>query len=69
MTAEELHERKRLNYQRRLRAVSKQHSLPPLSNIRLRRLTTALAAMTGEGVSDADLRVLHKLTTRGLLDT
>lgn len=64
----ELEERRRVIYQRRLRQIGTQFDLPHLDRARMYRLTSKLAAMTGEGIDDCQLRVLHNLATRGLFD-
>ena len=62
-------ERKRIIVQRRLRQIGETYDLPRLSRSRLHKLTDMCLKTLGEdGIVDADLRVLHKLTTRGLLD-
>lgn len=69
MSAEsELRERRRIIYQRRLRALQEQYGLPHMDRARMYRLTSKLADMTGEGIDDMQLRVLHNLATRGMFD-
>ncbi len=65
----ELDERRRIILQHRLRAIQAEHGLPKLDRARMYRLCKAAASVLGEdGLTDRDLRVLHRLTTRGLLD-
>lgn len=66
MTPEEKQERKRLIMKRRLTAVGEAYELPPLDGRTLYKLSEACAAILGdEGIPDVDLRVIHKLASRG----
>ena len=66
--SDEIRERRRVIYQRHLRQLGEQYELPHLDRARMYRLTSKLADMTGEGVDDMQLRVLHNLATRGFFD-
>jgi len=69
MNAEDRHERKRIIISRRLRHIADIYKLPSLSRAASHKLTDRCLKVIGKsGLTDADLRVLHKLTTRGLLD-
>jgi len=69
MKFNEQQERKRLIIQRRIRKIQEEFDLPELDRPRMVALTRALVRTLGEdGVPDIELRVLHKLTSRGLLD-
>ena len=61
-----MNERRRASHARRIRALVKQHSLPPVSNQQRERMLDALDNVRGDGLTDGDLRVVIKLTTRGL---
>lgn len=61
-----LDERRRANYARRLIAIRKRHNMPTLSRIESKRILDAIQTVRGEGIPDADLRVLIRLTQRGL---
>lgn len=63
---QEMLDRKRAGYTRRLRELRRRHQLARLSN-RQRAVLTHLLVMTDGGISDAELRVLHSLTERGLV--
>ena len=61
-------ERKRLAYRRRLQAVRDRYGLPALTNRQREGLIDLCMNVQGEGLEDVDLRVLHRLVTRGFID-
>ena len=64
---DEMLERKRASYRRRLQAIRDKYGLPALSNRQRERLLDLCVGITGDGLDDVDLRVLHRLATRGLV--
>jgi len=56
------------NIVRRLDRLQQQFGLPALSAADRVNLVAALSNVRGEGVNDPELRVLYRLTRRGLLD-
>ena len=65
---EEMQERKRAGYTRRLRQVRDHYDLPALDNRQRSRLLDLLMSVQGDAVCDPDLHVLHRLASRGLVD-
>jgi hypothetical protein len=59
--------RRRAGLTRRLRAIRDRHNLPALSNRQRGALLDAIENLTGDAPTDQQLRVLHGLTSRGLL--
>jgi hypothetical protein len=59
-------ERKRAGYTRRIRQLRDGHGLPALSNRQRSVLLDLLMQVTGDAVTDPDLRVLIRLAGRGL---
>ena len=58
-------DRCRLIYTRRLDAVQEKYNLPKLDTHTKYYLALRCAAIEGEGIADYDLRVLHRLASRG----
>lgn len=65
----EPNERFRLAMRRRLQGLREEYRLPALSMRQTTALTTLLVNLRGDAPVDPDLRVLYRLTARGLLDT
>lgn len=63
---EQMLERKRAGYTRRLRQVRDRYDLPALTNVQRHHLLDMLMRIEGDAVVDPDLRVLHGLASRGL---
>jgi hypothetical protein len=59
-------ERKRAAYTRRLREQRDLHGMPALTNVQRQRVLDMLMRVEGDGVCDTDLRVIHRLASRGL---
>ena len=65
---EQMVERKRAGYARRLRLIREKHELPALSNRTRESLLNLVMGVQGDGLTDPDLLVLHRLASRGLCD-
>ena len=63
---DEMQERKRAGYRRRLQGVRVAHDLPALTNRQREQLLDQIMNVQGEALSDYDLHILHRLATRGL---
>ena len=66
---EEMKERKRLAYARRLRDLRDKHGLPALTNRQSSILLDMVMQIEGDAVNDPDMLVLHRLVNRGLCGT
>ena len=62
----EMRERKRLAYRRRLQAIREDKDLPRLTNRQRTALLDLCMSVQGDGITDPDLYVLHRLASRGL---
>ena len=63
---DEMVERKRANYRRRLQLLRDQHGLEPLTNRQRHTLLDLCMAVQGDAITDPDLLVLLRLAGRGL---
>lgn len=64
---QEMLERKRAGYTRRIREIRERRKLAPLSNRQRSALLDLLMQVQGDAVTDPDLLVLVRLAGRGLL--
>lgn len=64
---QEMLERKRAGYTRRIREIRERRKLAPLSNRQRSALLDLLMQVQGDAVTDPDLLVLVRLAGRGLV--
>ena len=64
---QEMLERKRAGYTRRIREIRERRKLAPLSNRQRSALLDLLMQVQGDAVTDPDLLVLVRLVGRGLV--
>ena len=67
-TTESKLDTRRRNYKRRILSIIKYHAMPHLSRVRMLKLTDHIVAVNGDGLTDADLWTVTRLTLRGLFD-